>query len=257
MNIINIILFLLSLLILHTPSYGEENATLPNLVESHIETCRERYGKGNFAEAISACTKALEIDPQLTTAYYIRGNVRLAQGDIDRAIEEYSKAIKLDSKYVIAYNGRGVAWYSKGEYGQAIDDFLKAIEINQNYDQALNNLAWLYATCPVAKFINGKKAIKLAEKAISLGEMNDTFLAIVYYKTLAAAQAQNGGFKTAVKTEADVAAWLEYDGYTDMLTESKLRLKKYKSKQQWRTKETIIIKDMSGAGLIIYREPIL
>jgi len=256
MNLIRIVSVLLYLIILAIPTYAKEEA-LHVTGDINIENCRGRYNKGAFSETITCCTEAVEMNPQFTDAYYVRGNASLAQGAINRAIEDYSIVIKLDSIYADAYNSRGIAWYSKGEYSRAIDDFLKATKINTNYDQAINNLAWLYATCPIAKYRNGKKALKLAEKAISLGEMNDTFLAIVYYKTLAAAQAQNSNFKKAIKTESDVAAWLEYDGYTDLLTESKLRLKKYKSKQPWSRKESAIIKDMSGAGLIIYREPIL
>jgi tetratricopeptide (TPR) repeat protein len=237
--------------------YGEQNKIIPEASDAHSDRCREHYGKGDFVKAIDDCTKAIEINPQSAWAYYNRGNAWLAQGDTDRAIEDYFKAIRLDSNYAIAYNSRGVAFYSKGKYEQSVKDFLKALEINPNYDQAINNIAWLYATCPDTKILNGKKAITLAQRAIDLGNMNDTFLAIVYYKTLAAAYAQVGNFKKAIKTEEDVGVWLKYDGYTDMLTESKERLKIYKSYQPWRTKGKFIIKDMSSAGLIIYRDPII
>lgn len=252
-------LALLFLLLYIAPSYdgGEEYKISSESAQTYTDSCRELYGKGNFAKSIADCTKALDIKPQLAESYFIRGNAWLAQGDTDKAIEDYSKVLRLNSKYAIAYNSRGLAWYRKSKYEQAVKDILKALEINPNYDQAINNLAWIYATCPDAKFLNGKKAIRLAQKAIRLGEMNDTFLAIVYYKTLAAAYAQVGNFKKAIQTETDVAGWLKYDGYTDMLDQSKERLEIYKSHQPWRTNEPIIIKDMSGAGLIVYREPII
>ena len=216
--------------------------------------CDRLYAKGDFRHAIENCTAVLKNDPQLAAAYYYRANAWLVLGDIGRAIEDYTAIIQLDPKDASAYNNRGIAWYSKGDYEQAIKDILNALSINPTADGALNNLAWIYATCPNAKFLDGKKAIKLAKRAISLGEMNDTFLAIVYHKTLAAAYAQDGDFKAALSTETSVITWLEYDGYKDMLAESKARLNNYKSMRPWRGKTDMIVKDVS-AGLMIFRDP--
>lgn len=217
--------------------------------------CSRLYAKGDFRGAIANCTDVLQNDSQLTTAYYYRANAWLGLRDTDRAIEDYTRIIQLDPKDATAYSNRGIAWYSKGDYEQAVRDLLKALSVNPISDSTLNSLAWIYATCPVAKYLDGKKAIDLAKRAINLGEMNDNFSAIVYYKTLAAAYAQGGDFKAAVRAETSVVTWLEYDGYKDMLAESKVRLNKYKSKQSWRGKTDIIIKDMSGAGPIIFRDP--
>jgi hypothetical protein len=61
----------------------------------------------------------------------------------------------------------------------------------------LNGLAWLYATCPEAKYRNGKKAIAGAAMACKLTNLtNPHFLG-----TLAAAYAETGDFDNATKCQ--------------------------------------------------------
>ena len=55
-----------------------------------------------------------------------RGNTYFEKGDYDQAISEYSKAIELDPKLAVAYYNRGNAYYKKGEYDYAWTDINKA-----------------------------------------------------------------------------------------------------------------------------------
>ena len=98
-----------------------------------------------------------------------------------------------------AFNNRAMAWHSKKEYGKAIADFERAFELDPKSPYVLSNRAitytklkryheavegfeaalkidspdWIYreyayflATCPDAKYRDGKKAVELAQLAI-------------------------------------------------------------------------------------------
>jgi len=43
-------------------------------------------------------------------------------GDYDQAISDFTKAIDIDPSYANAYNGRGIAFFHKTEYEKAWDD---------------------------------------------------------------------------------------------------------------------------------------
>jgi len=73
--------------------------------------------------------------------------------------------------------------------------------------EALNNLAWLLATCPDGAVRNGAEAVRCAERASGLPAPKEMCVA----GTLAAAYAEAGRFKEAVATaekavEAETAA---------------------------------------------------
>jgi Flp pilus assembly protein TadD len=45
------------------------------------------------------------------------------KGEFDQAITDLTKAIELDSKNAEAYNSRGFPYAAKGKYDQAITDY--------------------------------------------------------------------------------------------------------------------------------------
>jgi Flp pilus assembly protein TadD len=103
------------------------------------------YGRqGKLPQAISDYTKAIEIDPNYADAYNNRGAIYSQQGSLPQAISDYTKAIEIDPDYADAYNNRGNAYCDKGSLPQAILDFTKAIEIDPDYADAYNNRGAIY-----------------------------------------------------------------------------------------------------------------
>ena len=52
-----------------------------------------------------------------------------------------------------------VAWDDKGEYGMAVGDYAEALRLKPDHVPALNDRAWLRATCPDAGHRDGAKAV--------------------------------------------------------------------------------------------------
>ncbi len=127
--------------------------------------------------------------------YNNRGAAYGEKGQYDQAISDFSKAIEIDARYNKAYNNRGIVYRLKGQYDRAILDFKKAIDINPLDAEAYNNLAWLLATAKTPAFRDGKRAVKLALKACELSDWEKA----EYVDTLAAGYARIGDFDNAVK----------------------------------------------------------
>jgi tetratricopeptide (TPR) repeat protein len=82
-----------------------------------------------------------------------------------------------------------------GEFAKAISDYEAAVRVDPGYALAFNGLAWLRATCVVAEFRDGAKAVEQASKANELTNWKKAH----YVGNLAAAYAEAGDFKSAVK----------------------------------------------------------
>ena len=77
------------------------------------------------------------------TEQYNLGTKRQREGDIPGAISAYSRAIELDRKYADAYNNRGVAYLIQKDYTAALADFTRSIELAPS-DAAYNNRGNIY-----------------------------------------------------------------------------------------------------------------
>ncbi|MGO8931089.1 MAG: fused MFS/spermidine synthase [Limisphaerales bacterium] len=84
----------------------------------------------------------------------------------------------------------------RGDFAGAIARYRRALEIDPYLAEALNNLAWLLATCPEASLRNGPEAAQLAERACEITEYHRT----IFVGTLGAAYAEAGRFPDAVAT---------------------------------------------------------
>ena len=98
--------------------------------------------------------------------------------------------------YAEAHYNLGFALVHCGRTGEAIAHYQDALQSKPDYPKALNELAWLRATCPDAAFRDGAAAIELARRAVRLpGGKSPEFL-----DTLAAAYAEAGMFSEAAET---------------------------------------------------------
>ncbi len=90
---------------------------------------------------------------------------------------------------------RGDAYHALREYAKAEEDYAAVLNRDPDYPNLLNSRAWQLATCPDAKFRDGKRSVEMATKA------NEKFGWKIpgHINTLAAAYAEIGQFDEALK----------------------------------------------------------
>ena len=74
--------------------------------------------------------------------YFNNGNVKFTLKDYNGAIQDYSKAIELKPDYSLAYYSRAICRSMLGDYENAKYDFNKAIEFKPDYFDAYMNRAF-------------------------------------------------------------------------------------------------------------------
>ncbi|CAN5564969.1 hypothetical protein BH10PLA2_BH10PLA2_36320 [soil metagenome] len=186
--------------------------------------------KKDTAKALDDFGAAIKLDPKDALALMNRASLYFSQNDYDKAITDYSAAITLDPKELEAYSGRAQAYERKKEYERALADHETALGLDPQDVTKMNNLAWIFATCPKQELRNGKKAVEYGLEAAKLTESKNPGV----LDTLAAAYAEDGQFDLAVQTEKKALADAEFAKTSG--EESKARLKLYEQKKPYREK---------------------
>ncbi|MHB8907780.1 MAG: hypothetical protein ACYDAA_02740 [Syntrophales bacterium] len=141
-----------------------------------------------FSADDSISKKIIKLDKQAGNQLAAAGkSPQEQQGEGERQIRENQQAAEREFD-------AGLDAYKRGLWKLAVAKWEKSWEFGSV--EALNNVAWILATCKDANQHNGKRAVELALKATKL--MPDK---AYYLGTLAAAYARNGQFKEAVETQ--------------------------------------------------------
>ena len=169
----------------------------------------------------------MSIAPEDASAYRNRGLAWLSKKEYGKAIGDCTNAVQIKPDFALAYRDRGLARFYKNEYDVAIEDFTKALNLSPGNASVANNLAWLRATCPDAKYRDGKTAVDLATLACKLTDWKDP----KNIGTLAAANAEAGDFEAAVKWQ--LKANEMYGGPAEKAAGAK-RIKLYQERKRYR-----------------------
>ena len=117
----------------------------------------------NPKKAIELLNKAIELDPDYTEAYWIRGHIYYDLKRRDRAIQDHDKAIELNPQYGYSYLNRGKDYFFRKQYLKAIQSYNKLIELHPNFILSYINRGDAYVA--LEQYI---KAIESYNKAIEL-----------------------------------------------------------------------------------------
>ena len=139
--------------------------------------------------------------------YNNRGAIYNDLKKYDRAIDDYNKAIELAPEDAGVYFNMGKSYQKLGQYDRSIANYSKAIELNPHYAEAYNNFAFLLATTKDKKYIDGRKALQFALKAVGLSNNNPA-----NWDTLAAAYAELGEFSKAIGAQTKAVLILKSKG---------------------------------------------
>ncbi len=161
-------------------------------------------------KAIDIYSTVLQDDPQNASVLRSRGDALLSVGDHSAAVDDYEKAIK-----------------ALGETEADTDPRTKAEAAGIN-----NNLAWVLATSPTQSVRDGEKAQKYAEQAAKLTDYAEAHI----LSTLAAAYAENGNFKDAVKWSKKAVSLGQKEDH-EQIEQLEAELKSYEDNKPWREKQ--------------------
>lgn len=81
-----------------------------------------------YDEVITYCDKALENNPDYSTAYYYRSRAYHLSGEYSKAVSDISKAMELEPDHMGYYFIRGSSYRELEDYPNAISDYSKYIE---------------------------------------------------------------------------------------------------------------------------------
>src|SRR5947208_538312 len=165
----------------------------------------DRLEKAVRAQDWATVAKTLEVfervTPNSSELRSLQAYVALLR--YSEAITYYDRALALLPAANRAVDGsklyfeRASALALNGSYRAARADLEKAIALDKDNLMAHNNYAWLLATCPDGSVRDGKRAVEFARGVSqSLNHRSSTIL-----DTLAAAEAETGDFRSAIKDE--------------------------------------------------------
>jgi tetratricopeptide (TPR) repeat protein len=96
--------------------------------------------RSDFANALSDCDKALELNPQDWKAYYLRG-ARRWSSNTDLAISDLTRSIEINPKYGMSYYLRGKIYLNLSDKARAMADFRAATPLLATQNAGLNKMA--------------------------------------------------------------------------------------------------------------------
>jgi protein O-GlcNAc transferase len=164
------------------------------------------YSVGNLAEAIAACRRALELQPDWAPAYVTMGNVQQASGQIEEAMRLYSEAIALNPDFAEAYANLGSMLYKQGHLVEAIVNYEKAIGLKPDLAAAYWNLAGA-----LKQQGQSDAAVAYEQKAL---ELNPHLAQVDFHLNLGDKLARQG------KLDEAVAAWQQAIAFKPDLAEA-------------------------------------
>jgi len=157
---------------------------------------------GNLDAAAESFGKALSLSPEFVEALYGMGYVSTLRGDQQAALGYYHGAVKRMPDHRFALNGRaatllqlqryeealiafremlalypqdaealyglGVVFHQMDDKAQALENYKKSLEIKPDYAECMNNLAQIYLTGGQGVRPDEHRALKLAQRAVTL-----------------------------------------------------------------------------------------
>jgi tetratricopeptide (TPR) repeat protein len=177
-----------------------------------------------FLKLVPAAVPDFAGTPQRWEGLVNRGLALAEKGEFEKALKDLDEAVTNWPAVGIARVNRGYTRELMGDYAKAIADYTLTTHL-----LAANNLAWVRATCPDAKFRDGEAAVRLANKVCEATANREG----MYLDTLAAAYAEAGKFDRAAAVQEKA---LEDKSYAIRFgPDGHRRLQLYKDKKPFRT----------------------
>lgn len=151
----------------------------------------------DYDKALADLNRSLHLNPTNPVALATRASVHAAKGDLLKAIEDSTEALYFAPENLIMLKQRGYYYYNMREIDNALLDWQNVLRLSPTDQDLLNTVSWIFATSPSPTRRNGKEALKLATRACEATAWSSWGC----LDTLAAAYAENGNYKEAVKIQ--------------------------------------------------------
>jgi len=104
--------------------------------EQHNKRAQEFEQSGSFGMAIEEYSRAIQLRPQFTEAYYGRGWAYETTGAHEQAIMDFNRVIQHLPDFAGAYYGRGWVYERTGRIDQAIKEYGKTVRLEPDNTDA-------------------------------------------------------------------------------------------------------------------------
>ena len=149
---------------------------------------------------------------------------------LDEAVQQFREVLRLKPSNVIASACLARVLQEQGKTEEALKCYEESLRLQPDQADVLNDMAWIRATHPEAKYRDVAVAVRLAERACQLsGRKYPAFL-----DTLAAAYAEAGRFPEAVATAREAAALAASQGDKNLAAQIEQRAALYHAEQPYR-----------------------
>jgi len=167
----------------------------------------------------------------LAAALWARGDIAEARMQSRAGNIIHAEATVKDFPFnITARNDLGVLLVKAGDVHGAVTQWETSLQIDPNDGNALNNLAWIFATYPDDSIRNGQRAVQLAESATVLPG-GDT---PVVLRTLAAAYAESGDFAKATETAQHAVELTQNQGNYSLAETLRHEIELYQARTPYR-----------------------
>jgi len=201
----------------------------PQNADAHCNLGRALSLKREFAQAETHFQAALQIKPTGADIHQSYAAALLQQGKTEAALVQLREAVRLEPTPAACLQLAGLL-FGRGAFREAAAQYRQALALQPDSLEALNNLAWLLATCPDAAARNGADAVRFSERACQLTGWREAGP----MGTLAAAYAEAGRFQGAVDTAEKAAAIADATGNPQFAAMNRQMQSLYRAGQPFR-----------------------
>ncbi len=178
--------------------------------------------------AIVYWRQATELLPESSDTYTNLANALQLTDHREEALELFARAVELDPENTTAWLSEASLWILEKDFTTARERLELALTIAPEHAGLNNTLARLLATSPSTTARNGRRAVALARKAYGLEN------SLVHAETVGMALAELGQFEEAIRWQRGLIQQAAIGGDRKVMRRLMTNLKIYESRQRVR-----------------------